>query len=229
MIYAIADLHLSLSGKKPMDVFGDNWKNHTEKIKKAWCEQVCDTDLVILPGDLSWGMKLEEADIDLKWIISLPGRKLLVKGNHDYWWQSISRLQNMYQDRGLHFLQNDVYYEGDIAICGTRGWVCPGSDLYHEEDEKIYIREVNRLRSSLEFVKDKNMKIIVAMHYPPTNEHHDESDFIKLFKEYGVSKVIYGHLHGEDYYDYSYRGIIDNIEYQLVSADYLNFRPLRIQ
>jgi uncharacterized protein len=225
-LYAISDLHLALSGDKPMDVFGEHWYKHHEKIKENWLEKISDEDTILIAGDISWSMKMEEGLKDLDWIHELPGRKIFVRGNHDYWWQSISKLNNLYED--MNFIQNNYFTYEDYAICGTRGWTCPGGEHFTEHDEKIYSRELIRLKLSLDLaVKNGYKKFMVMIHYPPTNERFEETEIIKIFKEYGVEKVFYGHLHG-----YSLKrvmvGEVEGIEYILTSADYINFNPIKV-
>ncbi|MFP4697536.1 MAG: metallophosphoesterase [Eubacteriales bacterium] len=224
-IYSIGDLHLSLSMDKPMDVFGKQWENHVSKIESAWVKTITKDDIVLVSGDTSWAVKFKEAEKDLKYLQDLPGKKLLIKGNHDYWWQSIKKMQGVYSD--INFIQNNSFiYNDNIGICGTRGWVCPGSKFYSKEkDEKIYLREVNRLRLSLQSLPSHIKEIIAVLHYPPTNENLERSGFIELIEEYSVKHVIYGHLHGEESFDLSIKGQYNDIKYHLVSADYLDFNP----
>ena len=226
-LYTISDLHLGFNVEKPMDIFGDKWKNHCGKIKKNWLEKITDDDMVLIAGDISWSLKEEDSKYDLDWINELPGKKIISKGNHDIWWNSISKLNAMYEN--TKFLQNNFYVYEDYAICGTRGWICPGSDKFTSKDDKIYKRELIRLRLSLESAKKQGFdKFIVMLHYPPTNETFEESEVIKILKEYNVEKVIYGHLHGPVLYGEVLDGNLDGIEYILTSADYLNFNPKRI-
>lgn len=194
-LYTISDLHLGFNVEKPMDIFGDKWKNHCDKIKNNWLEKITDEDTILIAGDISWSLKAEDSVYDLDWINELPGNKIISKGNHDYWWTSISKLNSMYEK--TKFLQNNYYTYKEYAICGTRGWICPGANSFTSKDEKIYKRELIRLRLSLEAAKKDNYNsIIVMLHYPPTNEKFEESEFIKVIKEFNVEKVIYGHLHG---------------------------------
>ncbi|OOM16434.1 metallophosphoesterase [Clostridium saccharobutylicum] len=226
-LYTISDLHLGFNVEKPMDIFGDKWKNHSEKIRENWINKVTDEDMVLIAGDISWSLKEQDSKYDLDWINELPGKKIISKGNHDYWWGSISKLNAMYEN--TKFLQNNFYVYEDYAICGTRGWMCPGGDKYTTKDEKIYSREQIRLRLSLEAAKKKGFeKIIVMLHYPPTNEKFEESEFTKIIKEYAVEKVIYGHLHGPVLLGNVLNGYLDGIEYILSSADYIDFNPRRI-
>lgn len=225
-IFAIGDLHLSGAVDKPMDMFGENWINHAEKIKNNWFKLVRNQDTVLIPGDISWAMNMEEAMIDLDFIHQLPGRKIFVKGNHDYWWKSIRKLNSLYED--MFFIQNNFIEIEDFAICGSRGWLCPNDSEYTEHDKKIYNREVKRLELSLkEAQKAKSSRKIVMMHYPPTNDKLEDSAFTALFEKYQVEKVIYGHLHG----DKNKAGLMGNfngVEYCLVSCDYIDFKPVLI-
>ena len=225
-LYAISDLHLGFSEDKPMDIFGDKWVNHDEKIKKNWLSKITDDDMVLIAGDISWAMKSENSMADLNWIDSLPGKKILSKGNHDYWWGSINKLNSMFAK--TKFLQNNFYSYGEYAICGTRGWICPGSDKFTQKDNKIYSRELIRLRLSLDAAKAAGFsKFIVMIHYPPTNEKFEESDFIRIFKEYNVEKIIYGHLHGNAL-KRILSGNVDGIEYIMTSGDNIDFDPVCI-
>lgn len=228
-IFAIADLHLSFneSINKPMWVFGDDWENHTERLKKAWEEMVSDEDIVLIPGDISWALRLEEAMRDFEWIQKLPGTKILSKGNHDLWWSRIKYMNSLYED--MVFLQNESYHvEGEkIAICATRGWPYPGSDDYTDHDEKIYKRELLRLKMGLDSAVKKapDAKIIVALHYPPAGQNGPETEFTKMLEKYGVWKCVYGHLHGQIAFGKGIKGNYKGVEYSLVSLDYLNAKP----
>lgn len=225
-LYAISDLHLALSGDKPMHIFGEQWYRHDEKIKSNWLEKIKKDDTVLIAGDISWSIKMEEGLRELDWIHQLPGRKILVKGNHDYWWQSISKLNKLYED--MNFIQNNFFPYEDYAICGTRGWNTPGGEHFTTHDEKIYSRELIRLRLSLDSaIKAGFKKFIVMIHYPPTNEKFSETEFTKIFKEYGVEKVLYGHLHGPSLSKVMV-GEVEGIEYILTSADYIDFNPITI-
>ncbi|SHJ77025.1 metallophosphoesterase [Paramaledivibacter caminithermalis] len=226
-LYGIADLHLSFQNHKPMDIFGDIWIKHEDKIKENWINKVTDKDTVLIPGDISWAMRLDEAMTDLEWIDGLPGRKILLKGNHDYWWSSPSKMSNLFDN--LFFLQNNYYIYNDYALCGTRGWTCPNEIKFSEHDKKVYNREIHRLRLSLEAArKDGFKKYIVMTHYPPTNEKFERSGFMEIYEEYNVSKVIYGHLHNKDSFEMGLKGIHNGIEYILTSSDYIDFNPIKI-
>ena len=230
-IYAIADLHLSFASPKPMDIFGDNWRNHEQKIKDDWIKKVTDKDLVLLPGDFSWAIDLEETYKDFEYLNSLSGKKIMLKGNHDYWWNSLKKL-NEYMEKNdfkdISFLYNNSYEFEENIIVGTRGWVLNSNE---EEDKKILNRELLRLELSItdgikKYGEDKD--IIVCMHYPPTNKNLlEKSEFMKIMQKYNVKKCIYGHLHGESHSE-AVEGNIGKIELKLVSADYLNFKLTKI-
>lgn len=226
-IFAIADLHFDFKKEKPMNVFGDNWINHEEKIMNSWKEQVGSDDLVLIPGDISWASKLDEAVDDLKRIHDLPGVKIIGKGNHDYWWSTSNKLDKL----GFHtikFLKNNSYeYEG-VTICGTRGWDTMEEHSEEASNEKIYLREMNRLKLSLEAGAKSNNVKIVMLHYPPFDSDGHPNEFFQILKEYSADVCIYGHLHGEEGHKNAKEGIIDKISVHCVSSDYIDFKPKRI-
>ncbi len=225
--FAISDLHLSFFKDKPMDIFGDNWKNHHIKLKKNWLEVVGDDDFVFIPGDISWAKSLEEFKPDVEFIHSLTGKKIFLAGNHDYWWGSTAALNEMYED--MFFMKNTYVPFDDFALCGTRGWLCPNDTFFTPHDKKIYLREAGRLERSLDRAVSAGFeKIIVMNHYPLTNDKKENSLFIDIIKKYPVERVIYGHLHGENSFYSSFQGVVDGIEFTLVSSDYLNFMPVKI-
>lgn len=225
-LYAISDLHLAFNSDKPMDIFGEKWSNHDENIKANWIEKINDDDMTLIAGDISWSMKNEDSKEDLQWINNLPGTKIISKGNHDYWWAGISKLNKMYDK--IQFIQNNFFVYKDYAICGTRGWILPGFSGFSEHDDKIYKRELIRLELSLEAAEKAGYtKKICMVHYPPFNDKCEESGFTLLFKKYGVEKVIYGHIHGAKAFK-SFNGILDGIEYRLTSCDFLGFSPIKI-
>lgn len=229
-IYAIADLHLSFDERidKPMDIFGSQWENHAERLKENWIKTVTDEDIVIIPGDISWALVKDEAYKDIEWIHNLPGKKVITKGNHDLWWTGITKLNKLYDD--VYFLQNTIYEAEGVAICGSRGWLCPGYDGFTEQDEKIYRRELLRLEASLEMAKKAGFEeIIGVLHYPPTNDKFQKSGFTELFEKYGVKTVIYGHLHGKDSYKHGLQANYNGVNYSLVSLDYLDACPKLIR
>lgn len=228
-IYAIGDLHLSFSEgvEKPMDMFGLEWVNHAERVRGNWIRTVSQDDTVIIAGDISWGLHMEEALADLDWIDALPGKKVLVKGNHDLWWNSITKLKRLYDN--IFFVQNNYFPVGKVAICGTRGWICPGDNNFTAHDEKIYKRELIRLRFSIEeAVHAGYMNIVGVLHFPPTNDKLQGSGFTELFSEYGVKKVVYGHLHGKEAFSKGLEANLNGVEYKLVSLDKLKCEPLMI-
>ena len=234
-LYAIGDLHLSFGENvnKPMDVFGPVWKGYEEKLKKNWEASVKPGDTVIIPGDISWGLHLEDALADLAWVDALPGTKVLIRGNHDLWWSSMAKMRKLFPS--IRFIQNDAYVGEGFVIMGSRGWTCPGAGGFSEaEDRKIYTREVMRLEMSAsaalrltEEAKEKGEEpvLIGAMHFPPTNEKKQPSEFTEIFGKAGCKTVVYGHLHGEFSMFSGPFGIIDGAEYFLCSLDKLECQP----
>ncbi|CEP45846.1 metallophosphoesterase [Paraclostridium sordellii] len=226
-LYAIGDLHFSTAVNKPMNIFGDNWENHEKKIIDSWNSKINKNDTVLIVGDTSWGINMDEATFDLDIIHNLPGKKIYVKGNHDYWWTTVAKLNKLYED--MSFLQNNFYSYNEYAICGTRGWICPNDVKFTEDDEKIYKREAHRLKLSLDAAKKAGFeKIIVITHYPPTNDKLEPSLFTDIYEEYKVEKVIYGHLHGKESFKMGLEGIREGVEYKLVSCDYVDFNLVKI-
>ncbi len=232
-LFAIADLHLSTDGRKSMEIFGGEWLGYMERLKKNWTETVSDTDTVLVAGDISWGLRLADAMGDLAWLAALPGKKLLLRGNHDLWWSSMAKMRGLFPS--IAFIQNDAYEGDNFVVMGSRGWLCPGDSGFSEsEDRKIYEREVMRLSFSAEAAarllsECGSEKILIgAMHYPPTNEKKQPSDFTRIFAEAGCKKVVYGHLHGEDNFYNGPLGNCDGVEYILCSLDKLRCRPMLI-
>ncbi|MEY7999268.1 metallophosphoesterase [Clostridium sp. Mt-5] len=225
-LFAISDLHLDMTGNKPMDIFGDNWIEHHKKIELNWNNKITCEDTVLIAGDISWSMNMGNGFLDLDWIHHLPGKKIMIKGNHDYWWTGITKLNNLYEN--MNFIQNNFFTYKDYALCGTRGWSCPGSENFSQHDEKIYNRELMRMRNSLDCAVEAGYsKFIIMIHYPPIGEKFMNSGFRDIFEEYGVEKVIYGHLHGEASLK-AITGILNGVEYILTSADYIDFDPRKI-
>lgn len=224
--FAISDLHLSFTSNKPMDRFGDHWARHWEKIERSWRERISEEDLVLVPGDHSWALKLEHAGPDLEFIQNLPGHKVLVRGNHDYWWQSLGKVRKRFP--GLHFLQNDAIRIGQVALCGTRGWDLPGSNGFEDaEDEKIYRRELERLKLALEAL-DKDAAVRVALlHYPPLFPYRRESEFTQLLQAFKIDICVYGHLHRAGGHK-PFQGLQNGVHYYLVSCDMIDFEPIEI-
>lgn len=227
-IYVIADLHLSFSQNKPMDIFGDNWESHAEKIKENWIKKVKADDYVILPGDFSWATYIEDTKLDFSYLNSLPGKKILLKGNHDYWWTTLASMRKFVKENefeNIDFLYNNSYLVEDKIIVGTRGW----NVLDSEDDKKMIKRETARLELSIKDGIQKygnEREIIAFLHYPPITQNNlnklENREFINMLKKYNIKRCYYGHLHGQSHKD-AVVGIIDGIEYKLISADYLNF------
>ncbi|HZW28642.1 MAG TPA: metallophosphoesterase [Trueperaceae bacterium] len=220
-LFAIADPHLSRAQPKPMDVFGGNWEGHPQAFFDRWRETVADGDLVLVPGDVSWAMRLEEAMHDLEDIAALPGRKVLLRGNHDYWWPSISKLRRALPE-GMYAVQNDALELDGVVVAGTRGWVCPGSRGFTPEDDKVYRREVERLALSLQAARRLEGRYrVVMLHFPPTNPRLEPSGFTRLIEEYGPDALVFGHVHGEE----PVLRTLDGVDVHFVAADALGFRP----
>lgn len=230
-IYAISDLHLSFGDNKPMDIFGENWENHAEKLKENWIKKIKDDDLVLLPGDFSWAMYLQDTYKDFEYLNALPGKKLLLKGNHDYWWTTLKKMKNYLEKNkfeNIDFIYNNSHIYGDKIIVGTRGW----QDENNKEDKKIVKRENIRLELSIQDGIKKygqEKEIIVCMHYPPFNKYEEKDmSFIQTMKKYNVTTCVYGHLHGENAHKEAKQGIIEGIDFKLVSCDYTNFNLVNI-
>ncbi len=228
-IYALADLHLSFGTDKPMDVFGDAWGDYTEKIKANWQSIVKADDLVIIPGDVSWATYIENAYEDFKFINGLNGKKVIVKGNHDYWWTTLSKMNKFLTENcfdTITILNNTAIGFEDTAICGTRGWWY--KDVQSKEDERILDREKKRLILGLEeAVKLKKDRIVAALHYPPIDASSTKCDFFEILKAYNVETCVYGHLHS-----YAHKsavlGEVAGIKLQLVSGDFVEFKPVLV-
>lgn len=227
-IYAIGDLHLSGEPPaKPMEIFGEHWLGHKEKIKNNWLATVTDGDVVIICGDISWAMGVKNAAEDLAWLAQLPGRKLLLRGNHDYWWSSLAKMQQLYGEH-FEFIQNDCTMVDNISICGTRGWVLPSAENFSAEDKKIYKREALRLELSLKAAQHHNPEqLIVAMHYPPLFAADEHTLFTDLMEKYHVNHCVYGHIHGENHV-LTFEGEREGVNYKLVSCDTQGFALTRI-
>ncbi len=229
MIFTIGDLHLPLGIDKPMDIFGSRWDNYVERIYENWQFAVGENDTVIIPGDFSWATYLEEAKKDFDFLENLNGKKIILKGNHDYWWTTMTKLNEFIEENGyktISFLHNNSIIVEGVSICGTRGWLYPGFSAYTQEDEKYFNREVARLEHSLE-ISECDEKC-VFMHYPPTSKMGEVNAFVETMKKYGVKKCYYGHLHGASHNNkIPYE--VDGISFRLVSSDYLEFRPLVVK
>ena len=226
-LYTIADLHLPLGIDKPMDIFGKAWENYVERLADNWQSKVKADDVVVLPGDFSWATYLEQSEKDFGYLHRLNGKKILLKGNHDYWWTTMNKLKEFTAAHGyddVSFLHNNSFTYGDVAICGTRGWIHPAWDGFNAEDRKIYDREVQRLELSLKSAGDAK-EIFVFTHFPPISQSSTENEFTAVMKKYPVTRCIYGHLHAASHKG-AVQGVVDGINYTLVSGDYLKFDPL---
>lgn len=225
-LYAIGDTHLSLSGDKSMEVFGGRWENYVEKLRQGF-QAVGPEDTVVLCGDLSWGMNLEEAKADFAFLNALPGRrKLLLKGNHDYWWTTAAKMERFFQQEGFdtfELLHNNCALYGDTALCGTRGWFLDEEQEAH--NEKIFRRELIRLETSLKAAGEREK--ICFLHYPPLYQGYCCGEILDLLERYQVRECYYGHLHGSSH-RLAIEGRVGTVAYHLVSADYLNFIPKKI-
>ena len=229
-IFSISDLHLSINSNKPMNIFGPVWDNYLDEIEDSWLANVTEDDLVLIPGDISWAMKLGDAVPDLEFIAKWPGKKVIIKGNHDYWWSGISQVRNVLPIN-MYALQNDAVKFDDVVVCGSRGWTVPETAHKTIDDEKIYKRELIRMELSLKSANDIRKpgdKLIVMIHYPPFNLKLEENEFTELFKKYNVDLVVYGHLHA---YDKKQRLItyVNGIKYYLTSCDLIGNRLIEIK
>ena len=228
-IYAISDLHLSATADKPMDIFGAGWEGHFEKIKSDWREKVKPNDVVLISGDISWAMKLSDALVDLKSLADLPGKKVFIRGNHDYWWNGITKLRDAAPDDTFIFLQTDAVRIENFVIVGSRGWTTPGSADFTEQDQKLYLREAERFRLAFldaDRLAQEGDKKIAMIHYPPIGSKNEETLFSELFERNGVEKVVFGHLHGSFYFPLKTEK--NGVEYFLTSCDKVGFRLVKI-
>lgn len=225
-LYAIGDTHLSLNSNKSMEVFGVGWENYVERLKEGFSE-VREEDTVILCGDLSWGMSLQEAEKDFAFLDhELPGEKWILKGNHDYWWGTANKMNSFFQEKGftrLHILHNNCALYGETALCGTRGWFFEENGSPHWE--KVFNRELIRLEASLKAAGEREK--ICFLHYPPLYKGYRCEEIIELMTRYGVKACYYGHLHGPSH-RLAIQGMRDEINYQLVAADFIGFKPKKI-
>lgn len=227
-IYSIGDLHLSFENPKPMNIFGENWINHEEKIKKDWCKKVKPEDTVILLGDFSWAMHLEDTVKDFEFLKSLPGKKIMIKGNHEYWWTTITNMKNFLEKNNFNdidFLQNNSFEIENKIVAGTRGWTLVNEET--ENSRKIIKREAMRLELSIKNGLNKNKEIIVFMHYPPIVRQNMNSEFMQILQKYNIKKCYYAHLHSKSINE-AIEGKVNGIELKLVSADALDFKLLKI-
>lgn len=227
-LYAIGDLHLCLSDpSKTMSVFA-GWDNYQELIEKNWLEKIGENDTVVLAGDISWGMSLEQAAEDFRFIDKLPGQKIILKGNHDYWWTTMKKMESFFEEKGfstIKILHNNHYAYGKYAICGTRGWVnIPGET----QDEKVLKREVQRLETSIKSAVDKDLIPIVFMHYPPIFASNFNYDILQILYKYNIGHCYYGHIHGRSAHELCVTNTYDDIDFHLISGDYIQFDPEKV-
>lgn len=228
-LYALGDLHLSFQAEKPMDMFGKVWRNHEKKIERNCNRLVTDEDTLVLVGDHSWGRKLPDCEKDLGFIENLPGKKVLVRGNHDTFWDAkrTQKLNDLYGGR-LFFLQSNYYPYGDYALVGTKGYCYEGKDTMEHADMLVE-REAKRLKASFEAARaDGYERFIVFLHYPPTSIWEKKSRFTLMAQAYGAEQVVYAHCHGKERFHDSLMGNVNGVKYSLVSGDYLDFKPLLI-
>lgn len=220
---------MSATAEKPMDIFGAGWENHFSKIKEDWNARVSFDDIVLIAGDVSWGTTLEEGLVDLNSLKELKGKKVFIRGNHDYWWNGITKLRRAAPDETFFFLQNDCVKFGDIIICGSRGWTCPGSSDFTDDDMRLYMREAERFKlcfNEVNKVRAEGDKLLVMIHYPPFSPKAPDTLFTELFEKEKADKVIFGHIHGETFFPF--RTTKNGIEYILTSCDKVNFTLQRI-
>lgn len=207
-----------------MDIFGSGWENHFAKIKADWQKKVGPEDVVLICGDISWGTLLDDGLYDLNLLKGLNGKKVFIRGNHDYWWNGITKLRRSAPDESFYFLQNDCVKFGNIIICGSRGWTCPGSADFTENDERLYLREAERFKlcfNEVNKVREEGDILLVMIHYPPFSSKSPETLFTKLFAEQRADKVVFGHIHGETFFPF--RTVKNGIEYILTSCDKVGF------
>ncbi len=225
-LFALGDLHLSFGTKKPMDIF-EGWENHTERIKKSWCETVSERDTVVIPGDVSWAMNFDEAKPDFAFIHALPGKKIISKGNHDYWWTTAAKMNAFFTENGftdISILHNNSYPYEAYGICGTRGWI---NDNSEPADAKVLAREAGRLEASISDAERRGLEPLVFLHYPPIYGTEYNYDILEVMYRHGIKRCYYGHVHGRAH-KYAVNGERDGILFTLVSGDYRQFVPFKI-
>lgn len=222
-LFAIADTHLSLGTDKPMDIF-KGWSGYVDKLKENWERAVTDSDTVVIAGDISWGMSLEGALEDFRFIDSLPGQKIILKGNHDYWWTTMKKMDtflSQHDIKTIRFLHNNTLTVGNIAVCGSRGWFF---DAEESADNKVLLREAGRLRTSINLAKETGLEPVVFLHYPPITQNMVCEEIYNVLLETGIKRCYYGHLHGPSM-TRSINSVRDGIEFALISCDFLAFAP----
>ncbi len=223
-VFVIADLHLSLGTDKPMDIFR-GWDGYEKRLEENWRKLITDNDTVVIPGDISWAMKLSDTFEDFRFINGLPGKKLFLKGNHDYWWDTRRKMEMYLKENGFDTIEivfNSAYAAEGYAICGTRGWFY---DAETDSDKKVLNREVGRLRTSLDEALKTGLEPVVFLHYPPVFGNQRCDDILSVLKEYGIKKCYYGHLHGTNAARKAVTGDFEGIKFRLISSDYLKFMP----
>lgn len=225
-LYAIGDLHLCLGAPKPMDVFGGAWVGYMDKLREGM-SVITEGDTTVLMGDLSWALDLQSSAADFAWINQIPGKKIILKGNHDYWWSTAAKFQKFCAEHGfenLHLLNNNCHEYGDYAICGTRGWFFE-EERSGQHDEKVFRRELIRLETSLKAAEEKQK--YVFLHYPPRYKGYECTEILQLLSKYGVRRCFYGHLHGGSH-KLAMEGLWDGVDFKLCAADYIGFRPIKV-
>jgi predicted phosphohydrolase len=226
-LFVMGDLHLSLSSDKSMDIFG-GWENYVERIKENWNREVSPEDTVVVPGDISWAMSLKEAVADFRYIHELPGRKIILKGNHDYWWTTAAKMNNFLAENGfdsIFILHNNHYAYENYGICGTRGWI---NDDSEPADAKVLAREAQRLETSIASAENAGLEPLVFLHYPPLYGNEYNPDLLEVMYRHNIKRCWYGHIHGKKGHQNAVNGERDGIVFQLVSADYVQFCPVKI-
>ncbi len=226
-LFVMGDLHLSLSSDKSMDIFG-GWENYVERIKENWNREVSPEDTVVVPGDISWAMSLKEAVADFSYIHELPGRKIILKGNHDYWWTTAAKMNNFLAENGfdsIFILHNNHYAYENYGICGTRGWI---NDDSEPADAKVLAREAQRLETSIASAENAGLEPLVFLHYPPLYGNEYNPDLLEVMYRHNIKRCWYGHIHGRKGHQNAVNGERDGIFFQLVSADYVQFCPVKI-
>ncbi len=226
-LFVMGDLHLSLSSDKSMDIFG-GWENYVERIKENWNREVSPEDTVVVPGDISWAMSLKEAVADFRYIHELPGRKIILKGNHDYWWTTAAKMNNFLVENGFNsifILHNNHYAYENYGICGTRGWI---NDDSEPADAKVLAREAQRLETSIASAENAGLEPLVFLHYPPLYGNEYNPDLLEVMYRHNIKRCWYGHIHGRKGHQNAVNGERDGIVFQLVSADYVQFCPVKI-
>ena len=230
-LYAIGDLHLSFSDpSKTMSVFA-GWDNYQEKIEKNWRDIVKPEDTVVLAGDISWGMSIQQAEPDFRFINDLPGRKIILKGNHDYWWVTMRKMEGFFAEKGfdtLNILHNNHYEYNGYGICGTRGWVNGTDGEKDEQDEKVLKREVQRLETSIQSAVNAGLEPLVFMHYPPIFASNFNYDILEVLYRYKIKACYYGHIHGRSAHALCVTNTYDDIDFHLIAGDYIQFIPVKV-